>query len=109
MQGITASETIEKLRDCFARFGIPDLIVSDNATQFSSSDFQEFCSRNGIRHMTSPPYKPQSNGAAENSVKTFKTAMTKALRDPENSSTPIETLVSRHLFYYRQPEKRHIN
>lgn len=101
MRGMTAAEAVEKLRECCSRFGIPDVIVSDNGTQFTSSEFQTFCTRNGIRYVTSPPYKPQSNGAAENSVKTFKNGMSKVLSDPKNSATSIETLVCRHLFFYR--------
>lgn len=92
---------VGKLRECFARFRLPDLIVSDNGSQFISSIYNIFCDRNGIRIMYSPPYKPQCNGAAENAVKTFKGGLKKILEDPINRAVEIDTLVSRHLFYYR--------
>jgi len=40
--------TIGKLRTIFATHGLPEVIVSDNATCFTSSEFQEFLKRNGI-------------------------------------------------------------
>lgn len=97
----TSGPTIEKLRDCFARFGLPDVIVSDNGRQFVSSQFKEFCTRNSIKHLTIAPYSPQSNGAAENAVKSFKVGMTKALSDPKNNGESMETLTNRYLFFYR--------
>lgn len=101
MANTTATTTVEKLRECFARFGLPDTIVSDNGPQFTSSDYKIFCKRNGINCMFSPPYKPQCNGAAENSVKSFKSALKKMLEDPSNQSLNLLTLVSRYLFFYR--------
>lgn len=101
MKSITSSETIEKLKDCMARFGLPNTIVSDNGRQFTSNEFSTFCSKNGIKHLTSAPYNPQSNGAAENAVKSFKNGMFKALSDPTKKGNSTETLMNRYLFYYR--------
>ena len=42
MSSITTSKTIEVLRDLFARFGIPEQIVSDTGHQFASEKFQAF-------------------------------------------------------------------
>lgn len=101
MTTITSSETIEKLRECFARFGLPKTIVSDNGRQLTSTEFENFCSKNGIEHLTTAPYHPQSNGAAENAVKSFKIGMKKALADPKNTKVSPETLANRYLFNYR--------
>ena len=53
----TSSSTIEVLhvRDLFARFGIPEQIISDNGAQFVTEEFQVFVRSNGIRHVTSAP------------------------------------------------------
>ncbi|UYV72289.1 K02A2.6-like, partial [Cordylochernes scorpioides] len=57
------------MRNCIARYGFPQVVVSDNGPPFFSSDFGDFLSKNGISHVTSPPYHPQSNGQAEVSVR----------------------------------------
>ena len=53
-----------------ARHGIPDKIVSDNGPQFSSQEFKKFKDLYEFDHVTSSPTDPQSNGKAENAVKT---------------------------------------
>ncbi|XP_031334049.1 uncharacterized protein K02A2.6-like [Photinus pyralis] len=98
---INTKITIEKLRETFARYGIPKTIVSDNGRQFTSSEMKTFCENNGIKHVFTPPYHPNSNGAAENTVKTFKASLNKALKDPKCRSASIETLISRYLLWYR--------
>lgn len=43
-----ACETVETLRLIFSRNGLPDTIVSDNATSFTAAEFQQFVLDNGI-------------------------------------------------------------
>ena len=74
----TSSQTIEKLRRMFATHGLPEVIVSDNGPQFTSYEFGQFLKKNGIRHITSPPYHPSSNGQAERTVQTLKRALQKS-------------------------------
>lgn len=101
MKSITSRETIENLRQFMARFGIPETIVSDNGRQFVSEEFQKFCKQNAIKHITSAPYKPQSNGAAERAVKTFKGGIAKAINDEKNRKYSMDSVISRFLFTYR--------
>ena len=86
---------LQKLRTVFATHGLPEILVSDNASCFMSADFKEFMSCNGIKHITSAPYHPASNGLVERAVQTFKNAIRKA------KPVDIETQVSRFLFHYR--------
>ena len=46
----TAICTFQELRSVFATHGIPEMIVTDNGTAFTSNEFLEFTTRNGIRH-----------------------------------------------------------
>nr|CAX83705.1 Gag-Pol polyprotein [Schistosoma japonicum] len=78
MHHITLQATTVKLRHLFSRFGVPDVLVTDNGTQFTSSIFSQFCGKFGVKHVRAPPYHPQSNGQAERFVDTFKRALLKA-------------------------------
>ena len=53
---------------------------------------KEFFSHNGIKHITSAPYHPASNGLAERAVQTFKSAL-KRLKVGS-----LETQIQRFLF-----------
>ncbi|KAE8737165.1 hypothetical protein FOCC_FOCC017374, partial [Frankliniella occidentalis] len=69
---LTAECLITHMRYIFAEYGLPGLIVSDNGRQLVSKDFETFLRRNGVRHITSPPWHPSSNGLAERTVQSFK-------------------------------------
>ena len=75
MPQTTAVRTIATLRQLFSVHGLPEEIVSDNGSQFTSAEFAEFTRKNGIKHTRSSPYHPASNGEAERFVRTFKEAM----------------------------------
>lgn len=72
---------INKLKAHFARYGIPQMIMSDNGRQFVSSEFETFCREWGIEHRTSSPYHSRSNGMAESAVKAAKRLVMKTSRD----------------------------
>ncbi|XP_039314523.1 uncharacterized protein K02A2.6-like [Solenopsis invicta] len=101
MSNTNTESTIEKLRECFARFGLPRMIFSDNGRQFVSEEFENFCKNNGIKHRTSAPYHPSTNGLAENAVGSFKKGLSKALADKRNASLSTTTLINRYLASYR--------
>ena len=60
-----SSVMIEKLRILFATHGLPEILVSDNASCFRSEEFGTFMRRNNVCHITGAPYHPQTNGLAE--------------------------------------------
>ena len=63
---------VHKLKTMFARFGIPEILVTDNGPQFSSNEFQVFAKSWSVNHVTTSPRYSQSNGKAENAVRTVK-------------------------------------
>ena len=54
------------------------MLISDNEPQFSSGKFHQFTASYQIKHNTSSPHYPQSNGKAEKAVQTIKSLMRKA-------------------------------
>ena len=64
--------------EVFTERGYPDELVSDNGPCYRGEQFSEFLRRKGIKHTTSSPYYPQSNGLAETYVKVVKNMMKKA-------------------------------
>ena len=75
----TSSVVLEELKSTFARFGLPELIVTDNGACFKSEDFESFLEQNGIKHLTSAPYHPASNGLAERAVQILKRGLKKVV------------------------------
>lgn len=101
MNSTDSETTVNRFRECFSRYGIPRTVETDNGSQYTSEEFCTFLSKNGVRFVTSPPNHPATNGFAENSVKSLKNGLRKALLDPKNQGLPLETLLYRYLFSYR--------
>ena len=95
MKNATSSGTIRYLRQLFAQFGIPETIVSNDGTQFTSADFKEFCRLNGIHHVQTAPYHPSSNGLTERAVQVVKQGISK------QSTGTLNDQISWVLFQYR--------
>ena len=75
MSSTTSEKTIETLQILFARYGVLAQLVSNNGPQLKSEEFEQFLKRNGIKHITSVPYHPATNGLAERCVESFKNRM----------------------------------
>ena len=74
------STAILKLKSHFARYGIPDQVVSDNGPQFTSKEFATFSKTWGFEHLTNSPGNSKANGKAESGVKTAKRLRGKSVR-----------------------------
>ena len=64
MSTTTSEKTIKVLRSLFARHGLPEHLVSDNGSQFTSAEFT-ISRRQSDKHILSAPYHLASNGLAE--------------------------------------------
>ena len=80
MTSTTATKVIEALKSVLSRYGIPEVLMSNNGPQFACSEVEDFAAQYKFTHITSSPLYPQSNGLAERSVKTVKGL----LRDAED-------------------------
>ena len=67
----TTAKVTSVLEKWFRTFGYPEILRSDNGPQFRT-EFGDWCRNKGIKHETSSPYFPSSNGLAESAVKSAK-------------------------------------
>ena len=91
----SSAATIRVLRNLIAAHGLPELIFSDNGTSYTSEEFKTFVEGNGIRHRTSAPYHPATNGLAERAVQVVKNGLKK------NTKGDFELRLARILYKYR--------
>lgn len=61
----------------FVRYRIPERVMSDNGPPFDPQECASLVRVYGLEHVTISPGYPQSNGKAENAVKTAKTVIKK--------------------------------
>ena len=97
LKRITSASTIEVLRTICSDRGVPRIIVTDNGTQFSSSSFKDFVTRNGIKHYMGAPYHPSTNGQVERMVQTVKKYLFKQKSQPGT----LKSKIARFLLSYR--------
>ena len=81
LKSTSTQSIVNTLKTLFARYGIPEVFRSDNGPQFSSQEFAQFVRKYNIKHVTSSPHYPASNGQAERAVKTLKKLLRKS-KDP---------------------------
>ncbi|KAL7725897.1 hypothetical protein ACLKA6_000664 [Drosophila palustris] len=64
MRDATASCVVSFLvQEVFLKFGVPEVIHSDNGRQFTGKVFEEMTQAYGIHHLRTAVYSPQSNAA----------------------------------------------
>lgn len=91
----TSTTVIEISRHVFAWFGMPETIVSDNGPCFVSKEFESFLLANGMKHITSSPYYPATNGLAERAIQILKKGLKKV------TSGSLQTRLAQILMSYR--------
>lgn len=72
LKEMTSRRVIGKMKNMFARFGVPNRVRSDNGGCYASEAFNNFSKEYGFEHSTSSPRYPESNGLAERAVQTVK-------------------------------------
>lgn len=85
--------TIQALEEIFLVHGYPKLIVSDNASIFTSSKFKKYCEDRGILQAFSAPGYPATNGLAERNVQSLKLKLDKMDENPESTFVKIKEIL----------------
>ncbi|KAF2898725.1 hypothetical protein ILUMI_07452 [Ignelater luminosus] len=96
---ISIESTIKNLRKTFSRWGLPERIVSDNGPSLVFCRLKKFLEQNGIKHITSSPFHPATNGAAENAVRSFNKGLKAAIFKQQGIDPDL--IISRYLLNYR--------
>ncbi|PKI57415.1 hypothetical protein CRG98_022189 [Punica granatum] len=68
-------------RNVIARYGVPAMIITDNAKNLNNKVIDELCAQFKIQHRNSTPYRPQMNGAVEAAKKNIKKIIEKMTVD----------------------------
>ena len=105
--GESTELVLDALKDIFSNFGIPESIISDNG--YKSQEFNTFCAKFEISHITGASYNHQANSIAKHMIQTIKQLMVKNQGDtwlallilkstPMNGidRSPAEPLCNRH-------------
>ncbi|XP_070194787.1 uncharacterized protein [Littorina saxatilis] len=99
LKDIRADTVAEALFEMWTRLGIPDEVITDQGTQFTSNLMKEVNQFLSIKHKMTTPFHPQANGLVERFNGTLKSMLRKlAIEQPVLWDTFIPAL----LFAYRE-------
>lgn len=81
MRSAAAESTVNFLKhSVFLRFGVPEVLISDNGAQLTSKIFTDFLNSYGVKHWRTASYHAQAN-ATEAANKTIKNALRAYVRN----------------------------
>lgn len=92
LKSMTSQETVKYIASVFAIHGIPKTLITDNAKQFTCTEFNNFAKEWDFKHITSSPYHPKSNGFIERMVQTVKLCLKKAKDSQQNPQIALLNL-----------------
>ena len=98
LRGIDSDSVANALFEICSRVGFPEVLTSDNGTNFTSKTFEAFLSMLRVRHIRTSVYHAQSNGVCERYNGTLKRCLRRlAMDDPRHWDRCLPAL----LFSYR--------
>ena len=71
--------------------------MPDNGPQFTATEFEQFCTSNGILHRSSAAFKSSTNSQAERVVQILKSAIKQA----HLTIADVDAVIANHLLVYR--------
>ena len=89
LYNVRASTISNKFTAVLLEYGLPDVIVADYGTQFTSEDFRKKCSECNMELKFSSPYHHQANSVAETTIGTLKHICRKSEHDGQSITTAL--------------------
>ena len=74
----------KKRKHTFATFGVPQIVISDNGSDYKSEKFQQFAKDWDFKHITTNPNYPQANWLAVRNIQTIKKIPTKVYESKQD-------------------------
>ena len=94
LKGIRAETVVEAFyENWITRFGVPQVVVTDQGTQFESEVMAELCKRWGVDKRRTCAYHPQANGLVERSHQEIKKMMRCMLDNKRDWGKWLQTIV----------------
>ena len=95
---LTSATAIKICQNFFSKYGIPNVIKSDNGPAFRSSEWTNFAKKYNFHHQKITPLHPEANAGAERVMK----ATNKLIRISKVTNTPWKVELSRYLHRFNQ-------
>ncbi|XP_068215800.1 uncharacterized protein [Palaemon carinicauda] len=99
LKNIDSESVAEALVDMFSRVGVPEEILSDLGTQFTSDCMKEVARLLSMRQLTTTPYHPMCNGLVEKFNGTLEQMLKKLCQEKPNQ---WHRYINAVLFAYRE-------
>ena len=99
LRNVTAKTVAEVLIDLFARYGIPEEILTDQGANFTSALLGELYRLIGVKAIKTSPYHPQTDGLVERFNRTLKSMLRKVL---DGEKRNWDRMLPYVLFAYRE-------
>lgn len=96
MKSTTSKDVINVLKQHFTRMGLPYVLTFDNAKNFSSQEFKDFCVDFGIKLVHTTPYWPSANGEIERQNR----SLLKILKISQLNGTNSKEALQDYLYMY---------
>jgi hypothetical protein len=99
LRTLSSSSVIAEVERIFSDFGVPEVVMSDNGSQYDCEEIRAYCKSRAIRSVSSSPTYAQSNGLVERHIQTVKNTLLKMFADGRSlwealaaiRSTPISS------------------
>jgi transposase InsO family protein len=84
VKSTSAQNVLKSLKEFVNEFGLPERIISDRGSCFTSKLFEQYCAENGIKHTLNATKHPQANGMVERANRTILSTITTSMTSKDH-------------------------